>query len=260
MIPAHSAHKWLMPAAVALLLSGCGGQELYTKLSERQANEMVAVLQSAGIAAGKSTKDGAVWVVSAPEAKFARAIETLHANGYPREEFETLGKVFKKEGFVSSPLEERARLNFGLTQELSNTLSSSIDGVISARVHLAVPEKDPLAEKARPASASIVIKHRPGVDLSGLRDQIRAVVVTAVEGLPYDNVTVALFPAQQWPAGAGAKAINSEMTATPWVAAGGAGLVGALGAGVWLGWRRRNRSGGAVTVAAHTQPVKPDDA
>ena len=36
-----------------LLLAACGRAELYGKLTEPQANEMVAVLQSAGITADK---------------------------------------------------------------------------------------------------------------------------------------------------------------------------------------------------------------
>lgn len=177
------------------LLSACNRVDLYSQVSERQANEMVAVLQSIGIEANKKSKDGTQWSVQVGQSSFARAVDVLRANGYPREEFDTLGRVFKKEGFVSSPLEERARLIYGMSQELSNTLSA-IDGVVVARVHLAVPEKDPLADKVRASSASVLIKHRPNVDLRNQIGQIKSVIVNSVEGLPYDNVTVALFPAQ----------------------------------------------------------------
>jgi type III secretion protein J len=34
---------------LSALLCGCGEQELYTQLSERQANEMVALLRGAGV-------------------------------------------------------------------------------------------------------------------------------------------------------------------------------------------------------------------
>jgi type III secretion protein J len=49
-----------------------------------------------------------------------------------------MGKVFKREGFVSSPLEERARLVHAMSQEIANTINN-IDGVVTARVHLVVP-------------------------------------------------------------------------------------------------------------------------
>lgn len=232
--------RWMpvLPALLAvILLVGCARQELYGQLSERQANEMVALLQASGIDARKEPRDAATFAISSPPESFGRAIELLHANGYPRGSFDTVGQVFKKEGFVSSPVEERARLTYALSQELANTLQT-IDGVVVARVHLAVPDKDPLADKPRPASASVFIKHRPGRDLSGQVGQMKALVVNGVEGLPYDNVTVALFPAEAGPVVGPAKAtdpLNTVLSA----AAGVGALLLLGGAGLW-GWRQRH--------------------
>ncbi len=195
----RSLSRRLLPLLFAALLAGCNAVDLYTQLSERQANEMVAALQAVGIDGEKSSKDGQTWTVQVPKGAFSRAVDTLKASGLPREEFDTLGRVFKKEGFVSSPLEERARLIYGLSQELSSTISS-IDGVVVARVHLAVPEKDPLSDRPRPASASVMVKYRPGFDIGTHVGQIKALVVNAVEGLSYENVTVTMFPAQEAPA------------------------------------------------------------
>ena len=224
--------------ALAALFAGCGEQELYGGLSQRQANEMVAVLRNAGIAADKQPRDAASFAIVAPKADFAQAIELLRANGYPREGFDTLGGVFKKEGFVSSPLEERARLNYALSQEIANTIAS-IDGVVIARVHLAVPEKDPLADKHLPASASVFVKHRPSVDLSTRVSQIKALVVNSIEGLPYDNVTVALFPAEPLPSRATPAPRPVIDPALLW-GLGGAGLLAlTLGGSFW--WLQRRR-------------------
>lgn len=182
--------------ALAALLAGCGSQELYSQLSERQANEMVAVLRSAGLEADKQTQEGGKgYAVSTSRSDFSLAVRTLSAQGYPREQFDSLGKVFKKEGFVSSPLEERARLVHALSQEISNTIAN-IDGVVMARVHLVVPERNPLLDKPQRASAAVFIKHRRDKDLAPQTAQIKALVVNSIEGLPYDNVTVALFPAE----------------------------------------------------------------
>lgn len=180
---------------LVIFLAGCSGQEIYSHLTEQEANEMVALLHDAGIMAKKHVLNDQSFGVSAASADFASAVELLNTNGYPRNRFESLGQVFKKEGFVSSPLEERARLNYAQSQELANTLES-IDGVVLARVHLAVPETDSLSDESKPASASIFIKHRLGVDLSTYEGQIKALVVNGIEGLPYENVTVAMFPAK----------------------------------------------------------------
>lgn len=225
-----------------VLLSACSQQELYGQLSERQANEMVAVLRNAGLAADKTpARDGKSFVVTTSAHDFSRAVEVLHAGGFPRDSYDTLGQVFKKEGFVSSPTEERARFTHALSQELSNTLSN-IDGVVQARVHVSVPERNPLADKPTPATASVFIKHRPGVDLSQQVGKIKGLVVNAMEGLPYDNVTVALFPAEPLPPAAPRSALAAVWAnyGSVILAVAGAGVLAVLAA-VLLGWRQRRR-------------------
>ena len=184
--------------ALCILLVACGRVELYSKLTETQANEMIAVLQSAGIEASKQENGEAGWTLMLSSSDFGRAVEVLRAQGYPREEFATLGTVFKKEGFVSSPTEERARLVYGMSQELSHTVSE-IDGVVQARVHLVLPENQPLAQSAQPASASVFIKYRPGTNIDAQVGKVKALIVNSVEGLKYENVSVATFPAQPLP-------------------------------------------------------------
>ena len=239
----------LLPVAAAFFLTACGTQDLYAQLDEQQANEMVAVLRNAGLDADKEAREGANFAVVAPPSEFARAVTVLRANGYPRDSFDSIGHVFKKDGFVSSPVEEHARLTHALSQEIANTLSH-IDGVIVARVQLALPDKDPLADKPMPAAAAVFIKHRAGVDLSGSVGQIKALVVNSVEGLPYDNVTVALFPAQDWPAAAGAHAPTGaplDVVLALLAAIGAAGLL--AGAGLWL-WRRRQAAAAGARITA----------
>lgn len=233
--------------ALALLLGACAKQELYSQLSERSANEMIAVLRGAGIEAEKTVKEGQ-FSISTASGDFAQAIRTLSAQGYPRETYDTMGKVFKREGFVSTPLEERARLLHAMSQEISNTLTN-IDGVITARVHLVVPEKNPLVDKPQPAAAAVFIKHRPDRNLSGQIAQIKALVVNSIEGLAYDNVTVALFPAEVMPGEpakpqavkpqAGVAAAQAGSVPAPLMAGTLAGVL-ALGGGGVLWWRRRD--------------------
>lgn len=183
---------------ITLLVSflfGCESQVLFSDLSESEANEIVAVLYSSELSVekvGDAKKN--FYEVHIDQASFSRAVAVLQQHGLPRERFKSVGEVFQKDGFVSSPLEERARLNYAISQELSRTISN-IDGVIMSRVHLAVPKKAHLADSVEPSSASVFIKHRADVDLSGSIGKIKSLIVTGMENLPYDNVTVALFPA-----------------------------------------------------------------
>ena len=248
----------VLPAALsaAMLGAGCSGQELYSQLGERQANEMVAVLRQAGIDAEKKVAEGRFSVL-APRGDFADAVRVLNAQGYPRESFDSMGKVFKREGFVSSPLEERARLVHALSQEISSTIAS-IDGVVAARVHLVVPDRHPLLDRPQPAAASVFIKHRPDKDLAPQIAQIKALVVNSLEGLSYDHVTVALFPAEAMPAEAArvmaaGPAARQAALHTP-LLLGLAGGAAVLLAGAVLWWRRRGSARRAVPLRALPAP------
>lgn len=183
---------FILASVLLLMLSSCSETSLYSSLSELEANEMVSELSIAGIKASKQKLKGNEFSVSTSPDQFSQAVQLLKSRGLPRQHYDTLGEVFAKEGFVSSPLEERARLNHALSQEIASTLSS-IDGVVLARVHLAVPPRNDLDDTTAPASASVFVKHRAGVDLTGSVSQIKALVVNGIENLPYENVTVALF-------------------------------------------------------------------
>lgn len=180
------------------VLAACSGQELYRDIDEREANEMVSVLMRAGIDSSKSPGDKGTYTVQVDQAEFARAVELLRQNGLPREQYESLGSVFKKEGFTSSSLAERARLVYGISQELSHTISE-FDGVVEARVHLALPEADALNGIANPPSASVFVKYREGFDLPSQTAAVKALVTNSVEGLDYDKVSIAMTEAKTPP-------------------------------------------------------------
>ena len=175
-------------------LVGCQ-MDLHTKAKEVDANEMLGALLSAGLDARKSTPDGGkTWTISIEQSQTVRAMEVLRLHALPRERHESLGDLFKKEGLISSPTEERVRFIFGIEQQLAQTISS-IDGVMVARVHIVLPNNDPLATQAKPSSASLFVKHRREADLTSLVPTMKNLIVHAVEGLAYEHVTVTLVAA-----------------------------------------------------------------
>ena len=102
-------------------------------------------------------------------------------------------------------------------------------------------------DKPQPASAAVFIKHRPERNLAGQVTQIKALVVNSIEGLAYDNVTVALFPAESFPEPVKAPAAGPQASlnaGTPLMAGTAAGAL-FLGGGGLLWWRRRG---------AHAEP------
>jgi len=186
--------RMLWVAGVACVLAGCARTPLYSALTEVQANEVQAALLSAQIDADKNpVPKSDLWSVSVAHDKIPQAMAVLNASGLPRLRLHTLGDVFPKEGFVSSPLEERARYVFALSQEVQHTLMQ-LDGVVDARVHIALPDRNLLDDKPQSASASVVIIERPGAALESRETDIKAIVTDGIEGLrDINRVTVKFF-------------------------------------------------------------------
>ena len=189
------ALRLALAAVVLSALAACGSNvTLYSSASEGEANELLSVLLDAGIHAEKvSGKEGVA--VSVDGSQVARALDILRSRGLPRERFDGMGQIFRKEGLVSSPLEERARYIYALSQELTNTLSQ-MDGVLAARVHVVLPERGEIGEAATPSTAAVFIKHRVGYSFDALKPQIRQLVTHSIPGLTEDRVSIVLVSAQ----------------------------------------------------------------
>jgi type III secretion protein J len=197
-----------MAACVLPLLAACR-TDLYVDLDQRQANEMIAVLLQHGIPAERVFGKGGRITVSVNDGRFAEAVRILNDNGLPKQDFVTLGKVFEQNGIVSSPVQQRVQLMFALSQELSRTVSE-IDGVLSARVHLVLPENDPLRQQFVPSSASVFIRHHAQLRINELVPQVKMLVANGVAGLSYDKVSVVtvLVEKIEAPAGNGAELVS----------------------------------------------------
>lgn len=178
-----------------LFLSACQ-MELYNGLSESDVNEMLAIMLSHNIAAKKiKEKKTDLYTLTVDDSKIPESVRLLKEYGYPKEKVSSIKDLFKKEGLVSSPMEERVRFIYALSQSVQETLSQ-IDGVLVARVHIVMPENNPYADKLSPSSASVFIKYHPDSNLSDIKSEIKLIVEKSIEGLSYDKVSVVMLPAQ----------------------------------------------------------------
>lgn len=241
-------------AAILLVaaLGGCSGSiDLYTGLSEKDANEVTAELDRHGLDAAKVAAGKQLFAVRVPQDRFSSAVSILQAAGLPRSSFARMGDVFKKDGMISTPTEERARFIAALSQELENTLSQ-IDGVVLARVHPVLPERIVPGEPVLPSSCSILIKHAAGWNAAAHEPGIRKLVLAGIPGLAEtpEKVAVVFVPADAVPAGT----VPTGARAAPSPAAWLTGILAmVLGIGLpagWLMWQRRR----ATTPAAEEPP------
>jgi type III secretion protein J len=246
----RSSVRSVLTLLALVLLAGCK-TELNAGLTERQANEETALLLRNGIPASRDidpkTNTLTVWV---EQSRFADAVDLLRAHGLPRPHYDSIADVFKGNGLIVSPTEDRARMIYALSEELSHTIAD-IDGVLAARVQIVIPDNDPLRRDAMPASASVFVKYKRGSQVSELVPQIKMLVSGGVSGLSYDKVDVVLVPAELPPPPAaptgmqevyGIWVYSGSAEALRLVLATAAGLLAMLlGLGGRLAWLSRHR-------------------
>ncbi|MCC5979113.1 MAG: type III secretion inner membrane ring lipoprotein SctJ [Salinarimonas sp.] len=203
---------------LCLFLAACQ-VELYGNLSQREANEMIAVLARAGIEASRDEVGDNLFRVMVDESRMADAVEALAGAGLPAERYQSLGEIFPGDGLIVSPYEQRIRTMHALNQEIARSIST-ISGVRNARVHIVLPELDLRGQPMNRPSASILIHHAPGLDTEPLATRVRMLVANAVQGMDFRNVAVAFFdtsagmPAGVMPSGAETASDESNVAAT----------------------------------------------
>jgi type III secretion protein J len=186
--------RMFFPVFTLLLLVGCGKVELLSNLPEKEANEIVALMQQHKIPITKKAGVELTWTIVLKNSDdFSRAVKILNSRGYPSVQYNTMGQIFQKTGFVSSPLEERARFMYALSESVGETLNK-IPGVLTSRVHIVLPESDTYADTVTEASASVFLIYKAGSNLDESVREIKYLVANSVQGLDYDKISIAMFP------------------------------------------------------------------
>lgn len=184
--------------ALVIGLSACSSSTtLFSGLEQDEANEIYSTLLEVGIPAERqNSKDGAV--VTVPQSMSSDALKVLQAKGLPRDRKSSMGEIFRKESMISSPLEERARYLYALSQELERTLMR-MDGVISSRVHIVLPERSNPGEPLSPSSAAVFVKYDQRTSFPAYVPRIRELVFNSIPGLSGDAhsaISVTAVPAE----------------------------------------------------------------
>ncbi len=159
---------------------------LYRNLDLQESAEIVKVLKEKSIPF-KLEDDGKTILV--PKSKVYTARLELASRGLPKGG--SIGfEIFDKTNIGLTEFTEHVQYLRALQGELERTIST-LSQVESVRVHLAIPKKSVFLEEREEPKATVVLKLKPGMDLS--KEEIKAIthlVANSVEGLKPQNVTV----------------------------------------------------------------------
>lgn len=160
---------------------------LYSNLSASDASAVIDKLDSQGVPY-KITNGGATVMV--PKDKVYAARINLSGQGLPGSS-DSGYSILDKQSLSTSQFQEQTNFKRAMEAELSNTVEA-LNGVETAVVHLAIPQKQVFADEQEPATASVLVSTRPGSNLEA--EQVQAIVhlvASSVDGLDPDKVTVA---------------------------------------------------------------------
>jgi flagellar M-ring protein FliF len=175
-------------AAIWLVLwsQGQNYTVLYAQLSERESGQVMDALTAAGIEF-KLNPSGAV---SVPETKVQEARIRLASQGLPQSDSMGIEMIQKDSALGNSTLMESARYQSVLETELARTIIK-VQGVQSARVHLALPKPSVFLRDAHKATASVMLQLYPGRRLEpGQVAAIVHLVASSVPELSANDVTL----------------------------------------------------------------------
>ncbi len=161
---------------------------LYSNLSLASTSEVADELQQAGIKYKIDTTHGSVLV---PADKLHLARLKLAANGLPKGGNVGFELLDKTTGIGTSRFMEDAQYKRALEGELAKTIST-IQGVKSARVHLAIPKQSAFITDNISPKASVLVKLTSGQRLD--KGQVAAIVqmvASSITGLKASDVSVA---------------------------------------------------------------------
>ena len=192
-----TSYALTLMVSLGICLVGCQ-TPVQNRLQEEQVNEIIVALHEHGIGASKRPSQGASadgqYDVFVTSGDLGRALAVLDAANLPRRADPGLNDIFGQGGLVPTATEERARYHSAVAGELAESIER-IDGVLDARVHLAIPDRRTFVLDETPPTprGSVLIKHRAGPPPYEV-DAIRALVAGAVENMDTDNIAIVGVP------------------------------------------------------------------
>jgi type III secretion protein J len=198
---------------VVVALGGCV-VPVQHGMDENAANEVVSALGRVNIGAQKERDEGTgtvpTFMVKVGRDDAGRALELLRSLGLPRSQRSGMAEMYNQPSLVPSATEERARFLEALGNEIERSLET-VEGVVSARVHIVPSETDPLSVDAKPrvpAQAAVLLKTRAGGTPALKEADIQRLVAASVPGLTPPAVAVVLTTVPEWSGASGTTMVD----------------------------------------------------
>jgi flagellar biosynthesis/type III secretory pathway M-ring protein FliF/YscJ len=164
-----TAYWWFIPSDYRVL---------YAPLSDRANGEVIATLEQLDIPYRLSTPDGRI-EVPAEQAHAARY--RLAARGLPKSDADAQEEVDRAPRFGASSLQEQQRYQHALEVDLARSIQT-LEAVELARVHLAMPKVSPFLRDAPSATAAVLVRLRPGAQLT--TEQVTTIQTLVAASVP----------------------------------------------------------------------------
>ncbi|MGA7585569.1 MAG: type III secretion inner membrane ring lipoprotein SctJ [Rouxiella badensis] len=235
----RSYGRYALLAVLALCLTGCK-IELYSGLSEADANQMLALLMLRNIDSEKKVVKEDSVTVKVEQSQFVDAVEVLRQNGLPAKPTDSMNEIFPAGQLVTSPVQEQAKINY-LKEQLLEKMLRAMDGVVSAQVSIAESISSNRRDLPIP-SASVFIKFTPGINMHSREGDIRNLIYKGVPNLRAENISVVLQSTDYRYARPMPVVERSALQKwAPWIGGASALLVAAMGL-VWMAFQRRKKT------------------
>jgi len=178
LVALSTAYWWLNPPTYRVL---------YPQLSDRAGGEVIAALEQLDIPYRLSADTGRV-EVAADQLHLARY--RLAALGLPKSDADAEDAIDRTPSFGASSLQEQQRYQHALEIDLARSIQK-LQTIELARVHLALPKVSPFLRDAPPATAAVLLRLRPGAQLSAAQvGSIQTLVAASVPRLKRAEVQV----------------------------------------------------------------------
>ncbi len=164
-----AAYLWFTPPAYRVL---------YTQLSDRSGGEVITALEQLDIPYRLSAADGTIEV---PADQLHAARYRLAARGLPKSDADAEDEADRAPRFGVSSLQEQQRYQRALEIDLARSIQA-LEAVELARVHLALPKVSPFLRDAPPPTAAVLVRLRPGAQLSA--EQVTTIQTLVAASVP----------------------------------------------------------------------------